>query len=1141
MTELELPNRYEPLAQLGKGGGGEVWAVRDRYSERKYALKVLAADASDREMSALVREAMALSGLEGLGVPRVVRFGRLPRSGRAFLVRELVEGQSLEQLLLAGEGLKALTALSRAADQLTVLHRAGLFHGDVKPANIVVEASGRATFVDLGLAAPFRDGGSRAEGLTPRYAAPELLRGAPLTVRAEVYALGVTLTEIVQESQQSSLDGAMLRELSAVAERAMLTQPSERFPSVDEFASALRRATGISGAPHVGAEQAAPWPVVGVETTSAELLDRVRALEPGAHLRIVGAPGSGRTTLLRRVAWSLGVLGSSLAWLEDVSSASSLNAELAAHASLHGVLVLVDDADQLADASLAALVDARAQGARLVTVGGARLPGPALDFEVPPLDEQAAIDLLRRAVPSLTQSLLKRVFEVSLGRPGELRRLVRVIASDAVASEEDLERVLGSVGARSVPPSDPLTRTRFFLERGRYNDVKAALELLSDDQRVETLIARARLQMGLGDASGAATLLQRASERADATEAERRASALYLARTQISLNDHQRALSLLEPLLGEPSPLSIEALSYKALALSMLGKHEAALELLQAALSQATESGVARVEAIVLTSQGYVAQRCERYEEAGQIYRRAINAAERASDAATLATIQLNLAAVLKIRGDIAGAIEHYEAAVDMGRRAGRRSTALQALLNLANADLFLGRLARARGAIEAIQEQPAELSAMMRAQLHGLSAELELREGNLDAAVEKFDACSRAFEALSRAEDAAEARLEGVLAAVRTPRPDLTKLRAWLSRSEADLAGSSAHRSLLLFASARLKNLLGDELGARESLDDSLAAARASAQKDWIWRALEARAELEEAGGQPLLARRDREEALAVLEEIGARLPRDLREVYWNDTRRRNLRASVPTAIGVAATEFLPFSSLKSGAQLPARSNSSLHAGTSASISQLSSTPLEQRLSRILEVNSRLVGELDLARLTERVTDYAVELSRAEQGFVLLKQASGALTVYTQRSRAGDAAHAEFSRSIAETVLRTGEPVLTLNAQSDARMQSFASVHQMMLESVVCVPILAPHGEAIGALYLETRVRPGAHFERELPTLRAFADQVAIALENARLINENKQRADALATANGALQEAQERLRELLDGRTQQLKRTRQ
>jgi len=96
LPELELPQRYEALTLLGKGGGGEVWAVRDRRTGLKYALKVLAQNSSQPEMDALIREAMALSGLEGLGVPRVIRFGRLPGSQRPYLVRELVDGQSLD-------------------------------------------------------------------------------------------------------------------------------------------------------------------------------------------------------------------------------------------------------------------------------------------------------------------------------------------------------------------------------------------------------------------------------------------------------------------------------------------------------------------------------------------------------------------------------------------------------------------------------------------------------------------------------------------------------------------------------------------------------------------------------------------------------------------------------------------------------------------------------------------------------------------------------------------------------------------------------------------------------------------------------------------------------------------------------------
>src|SRR5690606_17062124 len=104
-----------------------------------------------------------------------------------------------------------------------------------------------------------------------------------------------------------------------------------------------------------------------------------------------------------------------------------------------------------------------------------------------------------------------------------------------------------------------------------------------------------------------------------------------------------------------------------------------------------------------------------------------------------------------------------------------------------------------------------------------------------------------------------------------------------------------------------------------------------------------------------------------------------------------------------------------------------------------------------------------------------------------------------------GDVVRAEFSRSIAERVIVTQKPVVSLNAKGDARMQAYASVHQLALQAVACVPIHARRGEPIGALYLETRLRPGAEFERELPTLCAFADQVGLAIETARLVSENQ------------------------------------
>jgi transcriptional regulator with GAF, ATPase, and Fis domain len=1139
VSETELPSRYEPLTRLGQGGGGEVWSVRDRFTRGEFALKLLAKESGARELAALVREAVALSGLEGLGVPRVVRFGRLPKSGRAFMLRELVEGKSLEELIRDGATLETLVAaLARAADQLTLVHRAGFLHGDVKPANVIVEANGSATLVDLGLAAPWREGGAPAEGLTPRYAAPELFEGRPLTVRAEVYALGVTLGEILEATRAAERAPAVAQELRAVVARATAERQDDRYPSVDELAQVVRRASGLPSPPPATLGDVVLWPIVGIDSTSASLLDAALALPRGGVLRVSGPPLSGRSALLRRLAWSLGAEGQPIAAVDDPNSAQSFAAELDAHADLGGVVVLVDDADAVDDAGFERLSRARAAGARLVLVGGTRFREGAAEFAVPPLDERAAMDLVRRAVPSLTDKLLRRVVELGGGRPGELRRLVRLIASDAVASSEDIERKLGASADHVTVPDDPLARAVYFLDRGRFNDAKAALDLLQPDHRVAVATARARLELGLGEAARALEVLATVKAGlADASEDERRRHALYLGRAYVGTGGYAEALALLEPLAQGDDVVGAEALSYVGLALSLLGRHDEARARLEQSLAVAERLGSARVEALGLACLGLALQRADLGDPARTAYQRGIEAAERASDAGTLAAVQLNLAGLLKIQGDIAGAMESYEAAVDMGRRSGRRATVRQALLNLANTDLYLGRLGRARASIDALEEQREELPALMKPQLLGREAELAVQQGQHARATELFDQCAEAFASIGHGVDSAEARLEAVLAAARGPSPELARQRKRLAQAKEALGDAPAHKPLSLLAAARVAELAGDEAAARSGFDAAIQASRDAGQKEWLWRALEARAALQELGGQPLLARRDREEALAVLEGIGARLPRDLREVYWNDPRRRQLRAQVPGAAAVAATELVPWGAAQRPPAQTVRSVTTL-TGT-GSVSQLV-TPLEQRLARILEVNSELVGELDLDRLTARITDHAVDLARAERGSVLLTAPDGSLTVHTSRARGADDAHAEFSRSIAHRVIETREPILAVNARGHEQVGAYASVHQMNLESVACVPILAPSGGAIGALYVETRLRRGSHFERELPTLQAFADQVAIALENARLIRENKTRAEELALANESLEEARAALEEALGDRTEQLRRTR-
>jgi serine/threonine-protein kinase PknK len=129
---------------------------------------------------------------------------------------------------------------------------------------------------------------------------------------------------------------------------------------------------------------------------------------------------------------------------------------------------------------------------------------------------------------------------------------------------------------------------------------------------------------------------------------------------------------------------------------------------------------------------------------------------------------------------------------------------------------------------------------------------------------------------------------------------------------------------------------------------------------------------------------------------------------------------------------------------------------------------PTEDRLSRILEVNRAIAGETSLPRLLERVTDHAIALVRAERGFVLLRsgtssssseprgEPSSDLSVHAAGGDVGSDPHTRFSRSIAQEVLSTGAPVVTSSAASDERMAGYVSVHQLMLQSVACVPIRA-------------------------------------------------------------------------------------
>nr|MDQ3031333.1 sigma-54-dependent Fis family transcriptional regulator [Myxococcota bacterium] len=190
------------------------------------------------------------------------------------------------------------------------------------------------------------------------------------------------------------------------------------------------------------------------------------------------------------------------------------------------------------------------------------------------------------------------------------------------------------------------------------------------------------------------------------------------------------------------------------------------------------------------------------------------------------------------------------------------------------------------------------------------------------------------------------------------------------------------------------------------------------------------------------------------------------------------------------------------------------------------------QELERLLELAGNVARARDPDQILELAMDAAIELTRAERGFVLLRR-DGELAVAVARNiDREDLARSttKYSRSIAERVVSQGEAVLTTDAREDERFAMERSVHTMRLRSVLCVPVRARDG-VLGALYLDNRFERGRFDETHARLLAGFADHVAVALTNARLSGELERRTHELEAER-------ERIVALLDERTREVER---
>lgn len=202
-----LPTQLRPLEVVGEGTSATVWRVRDRRHGRDVAVKILrSSDPRRAELSRarLELEGRALARLRDVaGVVTVHELG-ITADGTGWLVTEFVDAGSLAD---RGPGSIAAIELAPMARVLSAalaeVHDREVVHGDLSPANLLLDSAGRPRLADFGLAALHQHQGHPG-GLTPAYAAPERLAGAPPSPAGDVYALAASLTWVLEPGDRRS-------------------------------------------------------------------------------------------------------------------------------------------------------------------------------------------------------------------------------------------------------------------------------------------------------------------------------------------------------------------------------------------------------------------------------------------------------------------------------------------------------------------------------------------------------------------------------------------------------------------------------------------------------------------------------------------------------------------------------------------------------------------------------------------------------------------------------------------------------------------------------------------------------------------------------------------------------------------------
>ena len=288
LTTQQRFGRYLIVSELGRGAMGAVHLAQDPLIEREVAIKTLLPDLPAEMMGDIrerfLREARSAGRLNHPNIVTIFDVGE--QDGVAYIAMEVLEGRSLQQMLRDPARLpfaSSVNIAAQVADALDHAQRFGIVHRDVKPANIMVSAAGRAKLTDFGVAhVPSSSMTQTGAALgSPKYMSPEQVTGQPIDPRSDIFSLGAVLYEMLARRTPfehagdtnvwsllhriagqphrpvTELDPEVPAIFNRILDRALAKSPADRYQRAGDLANELRntRLAGAFGTVALGVEE----------------------------------------------------------------------------------------------------------------------------------------------------------------------------------------------------------------------------------------------------------------------------------------------------------------------------------------------------------------------------------------------------------------------------------------------------------------------------------------------------------------------------------------------------------------------------------------------------------------------------------------------------------------------------------------------------------------------------------------------------------------------------------------------------------------------------------------------------------------------------------------------------------------------